>query len=72
MRKVKVEFWEKQIIWNLRQAVLSTELTDEEITSLQMKDLDLMGDDELIWADVVDTIYDEVLTIDDIVIIKDE
>ena len=72
MRKVKIRLWEKQVIWNLREAVLTTELTDEEITALQMKDLDLMGDDELIWADVVDTIYDEVLTIDDIVIIKDE
>jgi hypothetical protein len=72
MRMVKIRFWEKQIIWNQREVELTTELTDEEITTLQMKDLDLMGDDEIYWGDTHDTIYDEVLTIDDIVIIKDE
>ena len=72
MRKVKIRLWEKQVIWNLREAVLTTELTDEEITALQMKDLDLMDLDELDWGDIYDTIYDEILTIDDIVIIKDE
>ena len=72
MRKVKIRLWEKQVIWNLREAELTTELTDEEITALQMKDLDLMDLDELDWGDIYDTIYDEILTIDDIVIIKDE
>jgi hypothetical protein len=72
MRRVKIRLWEKQVIWNLREAVLTTELTDEEITALQMKDLDLMDLDELDWGDIYDTIYDEILTIDDIVIIKDE
>lgn len=72
MRKVKIKLWEKQVIWNLREAVLTTELTDEEITTLQMKDLDLMGTDKLDWGDICDTIYDEVLTIDEIEIIKDE
>tara|TARA_Y100001938_G_C7993072_1_gene380535 strand:- start:223 stop:441 length:219 start_codon:yes stop_codon:yes gene_type:complete len=72
MRMVKVRFWEKQIIWNQREVLLNTELTDDEIISLQKSDFDSMGDDELFWVDVVDTIYDEILTIDDIVIIKDE
>jgi|TARA_R100000084_G_C4535030_1_gene92968 uncharacterized membrane-anchored protein len=72
MRKVKIALWEKQIIWNQREVVLTTELTDEEIIRLQMKDLDSMDDSEAYWGDTVDTIYDEVLTIDDIVIIKDE
>lgn len=72
MRNVKIRLWEKQVIWNLREAVLTTELTDEEITALQMKDLDLMGRDELDWGDIYDTVYDEVLTIDEISIIKDE
>ena len=72
MRRVKIRLWEKQVIWNLREAELTTELTDEEITALQMKDLDLMDLDELDWGDIYDTIYDEILTIDDIVIIKDE
>ena len=72
MRKVKIKLWEKQVIWNLREAVLTTELTDEGITTLQMKDLDLMGTDKLDWGDICDTIYDEVLTIDEIEIIKDE
>lgn len=72
MRKVKIKLWEKQVIWNLREAVLTTELTDEEITTLQMKDLDLMGTDKLDWGDICDTIYDEILTIDEIEIIKDE
>ena len=72
MRKVKIEFWEKQIIWNLRDVELTTELTDEEIMALQMKDINSMGDDEIYWGDVHDVIYDDVLAIDDIVIIKDE
>tara|TARA_B100000073_G_C23582844_1_gene512960 strand:+ start:43 stop:261 length:219 start_codon:yes stop_codon:yes gene_type:complete len=72
MRRVKIALWEKQIIWNQREVVLTTELTDEEIIRLQMKDLDSMDDSEAYWGDTVDTIYDEVLTIDDIVIIKDE
>lgn len=70
MRSVKVQFWEKQIIWNLREAVLTTELTNEEITALQMEQLDLMDADKIDWGDTIDSIYDDVIAIDDIVIIK--
>ena len=72
MRKVKVKFWEKQIVWNHRAVVLTTELTDEEIEALQKKDIDSMGDDEIYWDDVESTIYDEVINIEDITVIKDE
>lgn len=72
MRTVKIRLWEKQVVRNLREAVLTTELTDEEITTLQMKDLDLMDYPELDWGDIYDTIYDEILTIGGIEIIKDE
>ncbi len=72
MRRVKVQFWEKQIVWNLRNAVLTTDLTNEEITALHMEQLDLMDDDKIDWGDIHDTIYDDVIAIDDIVIIKVE
>lgn len=72
MRKVKVQFWEKQIVWNLREAVLTTELTNEEITALQMEQLDLMDADKIDWGDIHDIIYDDVIAIDDIAIIKVE
>ena len=72
MRKVKVKFWEKQIVWNQRAVVLTTELTDEEIEALQKKDIDSMGDDEIYWDDVESTIYDEVIDIEDIIVIKEE
>ncbi len=72
MRKVKVKFWEKQIVWNQRAAELTTKLTDEEIEALEAKQLDSMGNDEIVWSDIESTIYDEVIEIRDMIIIEEE
>jgi len=68
---IEVQFWEQQVVWNLRQSTIEVPITTskQEIYNMNVNDIESHIED---WGDVVDYDYGEVLSIDDLQIIDGE
>lgn len=68
---IEVQFWEQQVMWNLRQATIEVPITTsrQEICNMNAIEIESHIED---WGDVVDSDYGDVLSIDDLQIIDGE
>jgi hypothetical protein len=68
---IEVQFWEEQVMWNLRQATIEVPITTskQEIYNMDVNDIESHIEN---WGDVVDSEYGDVSSIDDLQIIDGE
>jgi len=68
---IEIQFWEEQVMWNLRQATIEVPITTskQEIYNMNVNDIESHIED---WGDVVDSDYGDINSIDDIQILDGE